>query len=85
MYRFAAAAGVIVFALATAPTAVAQTPQASIEPPMVHMAEAGKWTPMPDFLPKGAEMMALRNRKEHGEPDRSAPERGSGVDVIFTR
>ena len=78
MHRMAAA-GVIVFALATAPTAAAQTPQATTEPPMIHMAEAGKWTPVPDLFPKGAEMMVL-----HGDPAKGAADLYFRVPANYT-
>ena len=67
MYRPIAGAGVIAFTLAAASSAVAQTPQASTEAPMIHSPEAAKWAPVPDIFPKGAEMTVL-----HGDPAKGA-------------
>jgi hypothetical protein len=45
------------------PGATAQPPQASTEPPVLQHPKSGNWSPMPDIMPKGAEMQVL-----HGDP-----------------
>jgi hypothetical protein len=60
------AAGVIVFALAIASSAVAQTPQASTEAPVIQTPEAGQWAPVPDIFSQGRRDDGVARRPREG-------------------
>lgn len=46
-----------------------QTPQPSMEPSTIKTPKAGKWMPMPDLMPKGAEMQVLNGDPATGAAD----------------
>ena len=51
------------------PGATAQTLQASTEPPTLKNPKSGEWSPMPEIMPKGAEMQVLRGHPAAGAAD----------------
>ena len=51
------------------PAATAQTPQASTERPLLKNPKAGEWSPMPDIMPKGAEMQIVHGNPASGAAD----------------
>lgn len=50
-------------------SAAAQTPQASTETSTINSPDKGKWMPMPDLFPKGAEMQVLNGDPAKGPAD----------------
>ena len=51
------------------PAATAPMPQASTEPPVLKNPKTGDWSPMPDIMPKGAEMQILQGNPASGAAD----------------
>ena len=63
MHALAVGTATTVLTFALAGASAAQAPQASAESHTIKSPDAGKWMPVPDIFPKGAEMQVL-----HGDP-----------------